>query len=46
MVAEVDTTEESMAFAGLGQGGGGFGGRVHEDSCIVAEDTGQDLVGQ
>jgi hypothetical protein len=43
MVAEVHTAEEGMAFARLGQGGGGLGRRVHEDGCIVAEDTGQDL---
>lgn len=46
MVAKVDTAEESMALARLGQGGGGLWGRVHEDGCIVAEDTGQDLLGR
>lgn len=46
MVAEVNTTEKRMAFARLGQGRGGLGGRVHQDCRIVAEDTGQDLVGR
>lgn len=44
MVAEVNTAEERMAFARLGQGRSGLGGGVHQDCRIVAEDTGQDLV--
>jgi hypothetical protein len=43
MVAEVDTSEKGVAFARFCESGGGFGGRVHQDSRIVAEDSGQNL---
>lgn len=44
MVAKVDASEESVALARLGQARGWFGGRVHQDSRIMAEDSGQDLL--
>lgn len=44
MVAEVHAAEENMALAGFTQAGSWLRRGVHQDSRIVAQNSGQDLL--
>ena len=44
VIPEVDTANESEAFAGFGQRRGRLRGVVHQDGGIVAEDTSKNLM--
>lgn len=46
VVAEVDATEKGMTLTRFAEGGRWFRRGVHQDSRIVAQDSGQDLLAE
>lgn len=43
VVAKVDSAKKSVSFSRLGECRRWLGRRVHENCCVVAQDTGEDL---